>query len=737
MGEDAPEYRDGTVADEARVTDLLQRMTTAEKVGQLVGTTPLVTGREIDEIEDAVRDSYVGTVSPTALAFTPDSGPADFAAFANRFQRVAIEETRLGIPLLVPSDAIHGYALVDGSTVFPHNLGMAATRDPALSEAIATATATEMRAVGTNQTYNPTADVAREPRWGRVLETFGESPYLCARFVEAEVTGYQGEQVDAASVAATVKHFPAYSEPSRGEDTAPVDRPPATIRRMFLPPFRAAIEAGVACTMPSYNAIDGVPVHGSERYLTDLLRDELGFEGYVTSDWEGVEMLHEHHRTARTLEAAVRQAYQAGLDVASVGGVRHAERLRRLVEADEISDARLDESVRRVLALKFRLGLFDDPYVDVDRAVERVGLEEHRELATQAARRSLTLLKNEGVLPLSPDLDEVLVTGPNADSLEHQLGGWTSSAPAVDGVTIREGIDAVVSDETTVTYEEGAGISERADVEAAADLAVDADAAVVVLGEDAYIHEFISTDMTAENTGRFPTRSQLSLPTGQAALLQSVHETGTPTVLVLVTGRPLAVSWAAEHVPGILMAYYPGQHGGQAVAETLFGAHNPSGKLPISVPRSTGHLPTRFNHQRKPWVLDEASFPPAYDPLFAFGHGESYTEFEHHGPELSATEIPPDGTVHVDLTVANVGARAGRETIDVFYEDTVSSRVTPTKEHVGFASAHVPAGGRETVSVTIDGAELGVVHPDGRRVTEPGEFELTAGQQTARLRVVD
>lgn len=720
-----------------RVDALLEAMELREKAGQLVGTAPFMGGTSIDAVERAVREGDVGSVSPTGLGFGGQNSPRDFVEFINRVQRLAVEETRLGIPLLVPTDAIHGLGFVDGATIFPHNLAMAATRDPALVERVAAATAAEMRAVGTNQTYNPTADVARELRWGRVMETFGESPFLCARLVEAEVAGYQGTDLAARdAVAATVKHFPAYSEPSRGEDTAPVDRSPASIHRVFLPPFRAAIERDVAAVMPCYNAIDGEPVHGSARYLDDLLREDLGFEGYVTSDWNGVEMLHADHKTAASMRSAVSQSHQAGLDVASVGGVEHADHLRALVDAGELAESRLDESVRRVLALKFRLGLFEDPFVDANRASTHVGTADHRSLAVEAARRVMTLLQNDGVLPLSREMDEVFVTGPNADSLVNQCGGWTAREAISDGVTVRDGLEAVAGDAMAVTYAPGAGIRSPVDIDRAVTAAADADAAIVVLGEDEYIHEFIAVEGEDRPTGSFPTRTQLSLPTAQRDLLQRVHRTGTPTVLVLITGRPLAIPWAAENVPGILMAYYPGAMGGQAIAETLFGAWNPAGRLPVSMPRSTGHLPTRFNHLPHPTVLADEEFPPSYDPLFPFGHGLCYTEFTHDALDLSGAPIATDGSLDLTLTVTNTGDRPGRETVDLMVRDVISSRVTPVRELRGFGTRRLDPGASGTITASLDARDLGVVYPDGLRETEPGQFAVTFGRQEASFDVV-
>jgi beta-glucosidase len=726
-----PPYQNRSLPTDERVADLLDRMTLAEKAGQLVGIAPYLSGLDEDGILDAVTDHGVGTVSPMPLTFTPESGPGDVARFVERVQGAAVEDTRLGIPVLTPTDAVHGHAYVAGATVFPQNLALAAARDPSLVRECARVTAREMRATGTVQNYNPTADVAREPRWGRTFETYGESPHLCADLVAAEVGGYQTDPPEDERVLATAKHFPAYSEPTAGEDTAAVECSRTTMHRSFLPPFRAAVDAGVESVMPCYNAIDGEPVHGSARFLTDLLREDLAFDGLTVSDWEGVAQLHEDHHTADSLRTAVRQATAAGLDVASVGGVDHAEHLVALVESGAVDEAILDERAERVLRPKFELGLFEDPAVNPGAAAERVGTDEHRETALRAARRTMTLLENDGVLPLDPGLDSVFVTGPNADDLDAQCGGWTT--PDLDddaGTTVREGIEQVTGADTTVGYEQGASRRERTGLAAAREGAAAADAAVVILGESAYIHEFVPKNLAATAVADFPARSRFELPEAQRALLQAVHATGTPTALVLVTGRPLPIPWAAEHVPGILMAYYPGAAGGQAVAETLFGEHNPSGSLPISIPRSAAHLPTRFNHLPHAEPVGDGTHPPSYDPLYPFGHGRSYTDFEVGAVSVTPETVQPDGSVEVSVTVANVGERAGRHAVDVFVRDRVSSRITPVREWAGVATVALDPGERGTATVELSASALGVVHPDGERVVEPGGFEVLVGEET-------
>lgn len=736
MTADQPPYRDPTVPVDRRVEDLAERMTLEEQAGQLVGTVlgevdDRLPGGDRETVREQVREDHLGSVAP----FLPGGdglGPRAAVETTNDLQRVAVEETRLGIPLLIPADAIHGHAFVDGATVFPHNLAMAATRDPELVREAAAVTREELRATGATQNYNPTADVVRDVRWGRTFETYGESPRLVAELVTAEVEGYRGEG-PASGVLATPKHFPAYGRGARGEDAAPVTVADTELHRSFLPPFAAGIAAGAGAIMPCYNAIDGEPVHGSGRYLGELLRDRLGFEGLVVSDWRGIRMLAEDHRVTEDRRGAVARARRAGVDVASVGGPRHAELLADLVATGELPEVVIERSVERVLRAKVELGLFEAPFVDPE-AAEAVGAPAHRECSLRAARSAMTLLQNEGdVLPFDPDCGTVLVTGPNADDLLHQVGGWSGLDP--EGTTVLEGVRSIL-DGGTVVHEPGTGIREERDVAAATTAAAGADAAVVVLGENWYVHEFGPSALAGE-TGTFPTRSKLALPDAQLGLLEAVYDTGTPTALVLVTGRPLAVARAAGTVPAILMAYYPGAQGGRAIAETLFGANEPGGTLPVSVPRSAGHLPSRFDHLPTPTPIGEAEHPPAYDPQYPFGHGLSYTTFEHVDRSVSPATVDPDGTVTVSVTVANVGDRPGETAVHCYVGDDVSSRVTPVRELAGVERVAIDPGDRRTVRFGIDIPDFGVVGPDGERRVEPGTYTVSVGEWAERVTVAD
>lgn len=732
--------RDSEAGREAGLEDLstlLDDLSLEEKIGQLVGTWIGSMERDIS-LEDAksmVRDHHLGTVAAFGIGVSWYHDPHRVAEVANELQRVALEETSHGIPLFIPVDAVHGHGYVDGATVFPHGLGIAATRNTAAGREIGEITAREMRATGATVNYGPTADVVRDVRWGRTYETMGESPYLCAAMIRSVVEGLETPE-SGAGVAATPKHFPAYGDPASGEDTGAVDCSRATLEETFLPPFRTALEAGASMVMPCYNAVNRVPAHASEEWLTEFLRREYDFDGAVVSDWGGVDMLHEDHRIASDRSDAARQSIDAGLDIVSIGQIPYVEAIRELVDNGELSEDRIDASVERIIGIKRDLGLFDDPYVDIETAGQTVGATDHRAVALDIARQSQTLLKNDGVLPLAPDLDEVLVCGPNADSLEHQFGGWSVTEPSPEnGVTIKDGIEAVVSPTTTVTHVEGAGIAEEGDVHAAVEAAADASLAVVVLGENWYFHEFGPQDVTGE-TGSFPSRTNFELPDHQLELLQAVHATGTPTVLVMVTGRPLPIEWAAEELPAILMSYFPGSEGGRAVAETLVGDHNPSGRLPVAVPRSAAHLPEHFDHLAHPTPIGDDEHPPTYDPRYPFGHGLSYTEFSLRGLAPKRTRIDRDDDLEVTLTAENRGDRDGRYTFDLFLRDELASRVRPVKQHVGFGGIEVPAGEVRSTSLTVPNRVLGV--PNGRHgfTVEPGSFTLTCDGATTTFDVV-
>ncbi|WP_200840356.1 glycoside hydrolase family 3 N-terminal domain-containing protein [Natrialba sp. INN-245] len=731
---DTPAFRDGDIDLETRVDDLVERMTLAEKAGQVTGTWGgnFRHENDVDDLKTAISEAHIGAAAPFGWGSGITRDPAEAAAIVNELQRHAMDETRLGIPLLFNVDAVHGHAYITGATVFPNGLGAAATWDPEGVEKAASVTAGEVRATGAHQNYGPTTDVARDPRWGRAFETFGESPHLVGELVAAKVRGYQGSGVgDPEGVVATAKHFPAYSEPERGEDAAPVDVSEYKLRNTFVAPFERALSEDVRSVMPSYNSINGEPSHGSVSLLRSLLRDELGFDGHVVSDWDGIRHIFEDHGTAHNHASAVKQARQAGLDIASVGHIEHADRVIELVEDGDLTEDALDTSVRRVLRLKFELGLFEEPFVDEEAVTETLGNDDHREVARQSARDSMTLLKNDDLLPLSGD-EDVFVGGPNADDMVHQLGGWSvDDDDGIPGETILEAISASTSG--TVTHAQGTTLNETMDVDDAVEKAAAADVAVLALGEGWYLHEFGPAEQAGVETGEWPTRTELRLSAPQRELVQRVHETDTPVVGVLVTGRPLVVDWMAEHVPAILMAYFPGTEGGVAIAETLFGENDPSGRLPITIPSSTDALPQTFDHLVHPTPIGDHEHPDSYDPLYPFGHGLSYTTFETD--DLAVAYDTDADAVTVEVDVSNVGDRTGTEIVQIYARQLQASRVRPNRSLVGFDRVTVEPGETVRATVELPTAAFEYHVPNVGTVLEPGPYriDVDAHSETVEL----
>ena len=728
MNPDYPRDDDGRVD----VDTLLDELSLAEKAGQCAGTYvgELDEQLSVDDVEARIDSHHLGSVTPFGWAGSPHVDPHDAAEVANRLQRYAVEETRAGIPLLVPVDAVHGHAYVDHTTVFPQNLALAATFSPDLAERVGRVTAREARATGVTTNYGPTCDVARDPRWGRTFETFGESPTLVAEMAAAKARGLQGDALDTdETVAATAKHFPAYGGPLRGEDASPVEVSRTTFHRVFVPPFSRVLDEGVRSVMPCYNSIDGEPAHGSTRFLRGQLRAELGFDGVVASDWNGVEMLHADHQTAETSQRAVGDALTAGVDIGSVNGTRHAEAIVDLVDAGDLDEALLDEAVRRVLALKRDLGLFESPLVDTDRLDSVLRSEDHTDLAHEVARSGITLLENDGLLPLDGD-EDILLTGPNADDRTAQVGGWSILDPS-EGVTLR----AALADAAAVTYEPGVTHDGDEDIDAAVDAARDADVAVVALGEGWYLHEFGPSDMSRTATGRFPSRHHFELPRPQRDLLEAVHATGTPTVLVLSSGRPLPLPWAADTLSAVLFTPPSGTEGGRALADVLLGAE-PGGALPISFARSAAHLPTHHDYVRHPCPIGAHEHPPSYDPLYAFGHGLSYADVAVTEATVSAETIEAGESVSVSVTVENRSDRTGDQVVQAYLRDEYASRAKPVRELCAFERVELDAGASTQVELSVEPDAMGVVGPDGERTVEPGEFTLSLGRSATDAEAV-
>lgn len=708
----------GSEAEAEFVEALLAKMTLEEKLGQLNqprgrwgDTGPQVQEGGEDEIRAGRIGSYLGVHG---------------ADYTRRMQKIAVEESRLGIPLLFAHDVIHGFR-----TIFPVPLGEAASFDVVAVERSARIAAVEATAAGLHWTYAPMVDIARDPRWGRIVEGSGESAYLGSALAAARVRGFQGKDLAAPdTLLATAKHFVAYGAAEGGRDYDVAEVSERTLHEVYLPPFQAAVEAGVQSVMAAFNEIAGVPMHANGALIDGVLRKRWGFDGVVVSDYTGVLELIAHG-VAADRETAGRLAIEAGIDIDMVSDIYAAD-LPTAVRAGRLEEATIDEAVRRVLRAKYRLGLFEDPYrySDEGRERERILTPEHRQAAREMARESLVLLKNEGdVLPLAKRAGTLAVIGPLADDKRIMLGGWAAAGRAEDAITPLEGIRAAAGDGTRVLYARGAGVEDedRSGFEEAVRVAREADTVLLFLGE----HH----DMSAEANNR----SNLDLPGVQEALARAVHATGKPVVVVLFNGRPLSIGWLAENLPAILVAWFPGIEAGHALAEVLFGDYNPAGRLPVTFPRNVGQVPIYHDHKNtgRPPKAEEKYTSKYLDvpwtPLYPFGHGLSYTSFAYSDLELAKPRIGPAEPLRVAVTVTNTGRRAGDEVVQLYLRDEVASVTRPVKMLRGFQRIHLRPGERRRVEFTLAPKDLALLGPDLRPVVEPGTFTVFAGGSSANL----
>jgi beta-glucosidase len=760
LAQDAPLYRDRTRPVDERVRDLLARMTLEEKVAQ---TLAIWKGKE--KITDAagqfdpagaralIPNGLGQLARPTELRDKPTKillGPRENAVFVNAVQKWLIENTRLGIPVMTHEEALHGLVAPKG-TNFPIPIALASTWDPALVEKVMSIAALEARARGTHEVLSPVLDLARDPRWGRTEETYGEDPYLVSRLGVAAIRGYQGTSRTLAKdkVLATAKHFAGHGPHEGGINTAPTAFAERLLRDQYLFPFEAAIsETPVMAVMPSYNEMDGVPSHKNRWLLGRVLRQEWGFDGMVVSDYYAIDQMVSQHGVAADLADAARQAIEAGVDV-ELPDMAAYPKLADLVKNGRLSESVLDHAVARILRAKFLAGLFDDPYVDPDRAEKVSNTPEHQAVALEAARRAIVLLKNEGaLLPLDRKrLKTIAVIGPNAKGV--RLGGY-SSVPG-RGVDILDGITQKAGSGVRVLYSEGTRITElpanwtedkvvfgdpvknRQRITEAVAVARQADVAVVVIGTN----ESTSREAWADN--HLGDVADLELSSQQNELVDAVRGTGKPVVVVLINGRPLALSHLAATVPAIIEGFYLGQEGGTAVADVLFGDANPGGKLPITFPRATGQLPVYYD--RKPTSF-RSYLDLTREPLFAFGHGLSYTTFKLENVKVAPEKIGPAGEATVTVDVTNTGSRAGDEVVQLYIRDRVASVTRPVQELRGFERVTLAPGERKTVTFKVGPAALRFTDEQMNRVVEPGLFDLMVGTSskttaTTPLEVVD
>jgi len=746
---DQPVYRDSTQPIERRILDLLGRMTLEEKVGQM--NMPCVyedaLGKTIPQKTDAVRRFAAGTLvtglGPGGGFFTLSNtvrheGPRQQAEFLNELQHIAIEQTRLGIPLLQSEEGTHGL-MAPGATVFPEGPALGSTWNMELLGRVYAAMAREARAIGVHQAFTLVVEPIRDPRLGRNEEAFSEDAFLCSQIAETIARAAQGHDVGASDkVVAGLCHYPGQSQPASGLERGAMEVSERQLREVFLPPWQAGIQrAGALGVMATYPAIDGVPAHASEKLLTQVLRNELGFDGLVLSEGRGIGTLV-YEGLAPTQKEAGALALAAGVDVGISFESGYMLDLIASVREGKVPVALIDRSVRRILKQKFRLGLFERPFVDPIHALMTVHREDHQDLALEAAREGIVLLKNDkNLLPLKKALRSVAVIGPNADDARNQLGDYVPAKVLQHVVTVLEGIKKAVAPTTAVTYVKGCEVSAAApnEIKKAAAAAANSELAVVVLGES----QRRARGETATDGEGFDAAT-LELTGRQEDLVRAVHATGTPTVVVLVNGRPLATRWIAQNIPAILEAWLPGEQGGQAIAEVLFGDINPSGKLPVTVPRHAGQLPVYYNAKKsKRYWLRGGWGHPYVDleptPLYPFGHGLSYTRFEYSDLRLSERTIAPSEGIEVRLRVTNVGDRAGAETVQLYLEDPVSRVSTPVKELRGFVKLALGRSESKSCTFRLSPDDLAYLNAELKREVEPGQFRVMIGSSSEDIRL--
>ena len=749
-----PVYKNPTASASKRTKDLIARMTLAEKAAQMMCVWQEKAQKLVDangnfdaaKAKAAFKKGHgLGQVGRPSDAGAPAAAPwmgrtaRQMAELTNAIQKFFLEESRLGIPVIFHEECLHGHAARDG-TSFPQPIGLGATFNPELVEALYTMTAYEARARGTHQALTPVVDVARDARWGRVEETYGEDPFLNTQLGIAAVRGFQGDASfnDKRRVIATLKHFAAHGQPESGQNCAPVNISERVLRETFLHPFKDCIEqAGAISVMASYNEIDGIPSHASRWLLREVLRKEWGFKGFVVSDYYSIwELSHRPdthgHFVAANKKDACRLAVEAGVNIELPEPDCYLH-LVELVRSGVLQEKQLDDLIAPMLFWKFKMGLFDDPYVDPAEAERVVGCDEHRALARRAARETITLLKNENQLaPLNPaKLKTIAVIGPNAN--RPLLGGY-SGAPK-HNITVLEGIQAKLGNRVKVLHAEGCKITangswqqdevvasdpkeDRKQIAEAVTIAKQAEVIVLAIGGNE------QTSREAWSLKHMGDRTSLDLIGRQDELIEALAATGKPLVVLLFNGRPLSINNVVEKAAVIFECWYLGQECGEAVADVLFGDCNPSGKLPISIPRSVGQLPIFYNHKpsaRRGFLWDDAR------PLFPFGFGLSYTSFELRNVRLEKKRIAPEGSTRVRVDVTNTGRCTGTEVVQLYIRDVISSATRPVKELKGFQKIELQPGETRTVAMEITPASLAFYDVNMKYTVEPGEFEVMVG----------
>ena len=724
------DYKDPTAPIEKRVESLLSQMTLEEKVGQMNQFCGVEHVSQKDKKAQAdnqdAQGFYPGINADTLRKWTKEGRIGSYLHVltpeeANELQALAME-SRLGIPLIFGIDAIHGNCLAPDNTSYPTSIGLASSFDPEMAYKIARQTALEMRAMNMHWTFNPNVDVARDARWGRSGETFGEDTYLVGQMGLALVKGYQGDMMGGDDVLACIKHCIADSQPINGANHAPTDVSERTLHEIFLPPYEKAIREGQAGSlMMAHNEINGVPCHKSKWLMEDKMRGEYGFTGFVVSDWMDIERIHTLHRTAENRKEAYYQSIMAGMDM-HMHGIYWNEEVAELVREGRIPESRIDESVRRILTAKFRFGLFENPYCNIEEGNKVRMCAEHRATALEAARNSIVLLKNDGILPLDvKKYKRVLVTGINADD-ENIMGDWSAPQKPENVTTILEGLREVAPSTNFVFVDQGLTPKKmkQENVDKAAKIARTTDLNIVVAGETS-----LRARRGAKTCGENQDRAEIHLYGLQQELVKKVAASGKPTILIIVAGRPQAVVWESENLPAIVNAWEPGMMGGQAVAEILYGKVNPSAKLSMTIPRTAGQVQMYYNHKPSHYRYKLQDIPN--EPLYPFGFGLSYTTYEYSDLELSKSEIAPDENIEASITIKNTGSRDGVEIAQLYIRDCISFITRPVKELKGFQRVALKAGESKRITFTLTPEHLRYYNLEMERVVEPGEFKVMVG----------
>ena len=749
-----PAYKDPSFSIDVRLSDLLSRMTLEEKVGQLL--CPLgwemyeIHGNEVcpsGKFKQLIKERNVGMLWATYRAdpwtkktLANGLNPEMAAKAGNALQKYVMENTRLGIPMFLAEEAPHGHMAI-GATVFPTGIGMAATWSPELVKEVGQVIAKEIRSQGGHISYGPVLDLTRDPRWSRVEETFGEDPVLSGTLGASMVDGLGGGNLSQKyATIATLKHFLAYAVPEGGQNGNYTSVGIRDLHQNFLPPFRKAIDAGALSVMTSYNSIDGIPCTSNHYLLTQLLRNEWKFRGFVVSDLYSIEGIHESHFVAPTKENAAIRSVTAGVDV-DLGGDAYTN-LCHAVQSGQMDKTVIDTAVCRVLRMKFEMGLFEHPYVDPKIAAKTVRRKEHIELARKIAQSSITLLKNENsILPLSKMINKVAVIGPNADNRYNMLGDYTAPQEDSNVKTVLDGIITKLSP-SRVEYVRGCAIRDTTvnEIEQAIEAARRSEVVIVVVGGSsardfktsyketgaAVAEEGSVSDMEC---GEGFDRASLSLLGRQQELLESLQKTGKPLIVVYIEGRPLEKNWASEYADALLTAYYPGQEGGNAIADVLFGDYNPSGRLPISVPRSVGQIPVYYN-QKAPRNHDYVEVSSS--PLYSFGYGMSYTTFEYSDLQVVQKSAR---CFEVSFKVKNTGKYDGEEVSQLYMRDEYASVVQPMKQLKHFERFHLKKGEEKKVTFVLTEEDFFLVNYTLKKVVESGNFHLMIGAASNDIRL--